>query len=672
MPHSLAPGLGTQIYYGDTVGYLRPPPRSDATAGHLSQNSSVMISDTNQFLSTSGYPGEQSLSLAGGGLLARRAALRSLNTDSTSMGPSCQVIHPLGGHQTYGTQSGGSGTGYVFETIPQPQIKVTPASPPSGSRPHPCENANEEPDTGSHSQINSTELYSSDAPGPSSSQNHPWDNYCAGLEALNCKVEEQKFAPAQPSCDPIAVVMGHKYDPFNVMLMNRVIGQCVDPRYKNTPAAIATYHQLAMADDLFFDWIWTGKFLVNESYIFEYQYRARSRPEMPDQARRDRRVIFLFAKDQTTGTLGWHKVVNGFVCRKPCGMQAPPAEYEDTLNLWQYFFRKAGGPVDMNRYAQLVAPNYIDYSQEAVRENKRLTNMVPGPTASRAAYHHATEDIISSDEAKSIPDFIPSRDVDVGPIASDTLASATTSVSGPPPIDPNIMATHDLEVKVDAEDSNDAFLGFVGEFFNIDAHTHSFPAPAAPVNDVSGSSASPIPSALVSLPNSRMASYHIPTPIDLWPNSDVSAGTTTAPEAPLVPAGNDTFLYAPVSDTKDLGILSGSLNENIDVPPVQNTGESASSTAFDPFGVYGAGLTPSENGDIGFFEATMTDLPNLHDVHDSTMFWSEPSLMPPDQHPGLPTFPQGTSYDADPAREGNQEEGNAMQDAGGDVKMGSE
>ncbi|KAI1165798.1 hypothetical protein F5B18DRAFT_669145 [Nemania serpens] len=520
---SSTPGLGTQIY-GAALDYLSfSPPRSDAVDGRHSQGSSAVPSGTNQFSSTTGQGWELSLGPVGG------AAHQSSNSSSSSSRPSGQITRQREVYHPSSTQSTHHELQFILASFPNPnpQIQVTPSSPPSGSGPRYIENASDEQDTGSNPPTTSTGASSHDVPETSSSQDHldggsPQALNPAYMEAQNGGVEEQEENPSvKPFRDPIALVLGCKYDVFNGFMTSQVIGQCLDSKYRNTSTAIATYHQLAMADDLFFEGIWRGKFLVNESYIFEYHYPARSRPYIPDQARCDRRVIFVWARNRRTRTSGWHKVVEGYICPDPCEMQAPPAEYEETLNLLRYFFQKAGGLLNMNRYAKLVAPEYIDNSQDAVSQNKRAINAALGPTASRSAYSIATPEIMSSDTARSIPDFIPSKKMNLSPI--------------------------DFSVDVDTQDSDDAT---VGEFFNMEAASSSS---TAPVNDVSGSSVPPTPATQPLSPISLFRNDEAPDVshdenlgVMLDPETDVS--DSTAPLDPFDihglgpdPSNNDDF-----------------------------------------------------------------------------------------------------------------------------------
>ncbi len=150
---------------------------------------------------------------------------------------------------------------------------------------------------------------------------------------------DDELLAVQPPQGRTAIIMDDSYDIYNASVLARVVEECKKGMYQNTPSAIATYHQLAMADDLYYGEIWKGRFMVNESSIIEYHNPAPSRPEVPDHERRDRRQVFAWVQD-VSGKTGWCKVVGGNKLVPAVGMKAPPAEYVDVLNLWRYFFNR--------------------------------------------------------------------------------------------------------------------------------------------------------------------------------------------------------------------------------------------------------------------------------------------------------------------------------------------
>lgn len=623
-PNSLIPGLGTQIY-GNFVESTSAR-RSNSISGHGLRNDFAVPSSTNQHFNP---PGQESVptlrSVTGYYQDNRYVAHRNSTSSTSSSRPPSQTIRPPARYEPGETQAGHSGGQSVIRSFQNPQIQITSSSLPSGNGTDFAKNVTGERGLGSiNPPIASTGDSSSDAPGPSSSQNDPRGTLSAFLEGL-----QNENTPVQPSRGPMAIALGHKYDVFNTALMNRVTAQCMDEQYRNTPTAIATYHQLAMADDLFFDRIWTGKFLVNDSYIFEYQYRARSRPDMPDQARRDRRVIFVWAENQRTRTSGWHRVVDGRIFPEPCCMKAPPAEYEDTLNLWRFFFQKVGGLVNVDRYAQLVVPHYIDNSQDAIDQNKRAVNMARGPTASRSAYRIAPDAVIFSDDARLTTDFIFSTDLDPSPITGNTLTGATTSFTGPSSLDPS-TTTDEFGVDVAIKDPGNVVLS---QFYDMDAGGYIRRALSAPT-----------------------------APIGLYPDLDVSAAVTAAPDTSLVPAGNDIGLSTSVLH-----------NENLDIPPAPETGASAPSALFDLSDIYGHDTTlgTHDNSFSSYFDEAFADISALVAADDPSLFWNNALPMSPRQpldHPPLPL----TADNNDPLLQGGHEEENEAKDGGVDVQAKSD
>ncbi|KAJ2981592.1 hypothetical protein NUW58_g6653 [Xylaria curta] len=263
---------------------------------------------------------------------------------------------------------------------------------------------------------------------------------------------------------PRAIIMNDNYDVLNPDIMARVAQQCEDPTYRNTSQAIATYHQLEMADDLHYSGKWKGRFMVNQSSIFEHHNAPQSRPETQgnDLARTDRRLRFRLVQF-SDGETGWVKVFDSNLCVRTSSMQCPPAEYENTLDLYKYFFARAPGNPSIERYAQLVAPGYIDDSPAAIAANQQIVGMLPGADSRRAALRVATEAQASSAEALAAPHFIPtvtfndsvSSDANTPPgrplLANNDIASGSTTA--PPSIphasmDSGATGTHPGQVGI--------------------------------------------------------------------------------------------------------------------------------------------------------------------------------------------------------------------------------
>ncbi|KAI0799045.1 hypothetical protein GGR55DRAFT_524039 [Xylaria sp. FL0064] len=204
---------------------------------------------------------------------------------------------------------------------------------------------------------------------------------------------------------PVATIMADGYDVFNPAILARVENDCKTDKLRNTPSAIATYHQVAMADDLYSKGIWRKKFYINQGAIFDLYTPAPSRHPVPDTERKVLRMLFLLCRKR--GENAWYKVVEGGSLVPARRMELPPAEYVDSLNLWKYFFVRAQCAESVEKYAELVAPGYIDNSPEAHRANTIRVGMFPGAKEGTAALHLATPAEASSQAALEPPDFIP-------------------------------------------------------------------------------------------------------------------------------------------------------------------------------------------------------------------------------------------------------------------------
>ncbi|KAI1108805.1 hypothetical protein F5Y14DRAFT_458933 [Nemania sp. NC0429] len=617
-------GLGTQIY-GASLDLLKPPQPSAANAGQSSQRGFTVPSNASQ---SSNLPGLQ------------WSATQSFHNPQSQEASSSLL--PASGPQ------------YPENLKVEPGIVFDPLLVPTPTMPF-------------------------DAPGGFSSQDYlggefPWSSYSDYPELpLGGKVEEQaENPPVQPSPDPMAVALAPDYDPFNAFLMRRVEGQCVDARYKNSPTAITTYHQLAMADDLFYGNFWTGKFMVNESYIFEYLFRTDSHPEMPDQARKDRRVIFIWVENKVTQINAWHKVVNGYIFPHPCGMQPLPAEYEDTLNLLQFFYKKIGGFMKVEEYAQIAAPDYVDNSPDADEQNRRAVNNLPGPTASRAAYRMATPDMMSSEDAKSIPDFIPTRNIAPEPNALDE--SGLMNLTNLPPLDP--QTAHEMAMDIYRECTANASVAVTA------APDATADAPADAPADAS-----------VNAPADASADAPAGAPADA--PADASAGVTAnalagapaapadapagAPAAPAdapahapasAPADGITGFEPPVSNDENFYAHSGSPNVYFGFSPDTEMDGSDPSSSLNPFNVITPDAAPGNDDDIySFFEDALASFPAVPYPDDLNQSCDNPLLMP-SQSPSDPHF--YSNFDVSQFLHESHEEENETRDEDGDAQMSSQ
>ncbi|KAF2968093.1 hypothetical protein GQX73_g5506 [Xylaria multiplex] len=197
----------------------------------------------------------------------------------------------------------------------------------------------------------------------------------------------------EPAQGRPAIIMDDNYNVYNDSLLARVAQECENGPYKNTVKAIVTYHQLGMADDLYYGGIWKGRFMVNQENIVEYHNPASSCPEYEDEMRGDRRCIFIWIRD-INGRKGWGKLVGANAVVPATGMKNPSAEFEGVLDLWKYFFNRVPCTApDVHRYAELVASQHISLYPAQIDENKpegRLRIATAQEAATRAQSMPAT------------------------------------------------------------------------------------------------------------------------------------------------------------------------------------------------------------------------------------------------------------------------------------------
>ncbi|KAJ8121458.1 hypothetical protein ONZ43_g2095 [Nemania bipapillata] len=226
--------------------------------------------------------------------------------------------------------------------------------------------------------------------------------------------------------------MSDDYDVLNRAVLDRVHRRCTVSDYRNTVRAIATYHQSAMADDLFYHGYWKGLFMVNEGAIIEYHNPAASHPEgIAERQRTDRRLIFIWTHD-INGRSGWCRVVENSALIPVPGMQEPPVEFQGTLNLWRFFFDRirAPGARSPSRYAELVAPRHIDNGVNANTVNMTRLGMTPGADPSRAALRVATRAEIAAAETAPGIRYLTPADPSLPSNADYIMAVGSPNVGG--------------------------------------------------------------------------------------------------------------------------------------------------------------------------------------------------------------------------------------------------
>ncbi|KAI0411541.1 hypothetical protein F5X98DRAFT_383544 [Xylaria grammica] len=244
-------------------------------------------------------------------------------------------------------------------------------------------------------------------------------NPLMGSFNLEDTIEEPTMGPPRR---PRATVMSDNYDVLSASLVARVRKGCLRGPY-NASKWIATNHQLMMADDLFYGGVWKERFMVNEDTIIEYHNPASSRAEVGGTERIDCRTIFLRMKGSRDGSV-WCKTFGENKMVASLEMEGDNTEFRGVLNLWKYFFHRAGGDQTYDGYATLVAPDYIDHSLSTAGEDAVLLSFALRFNLTPIAPFKATPEEALSQEARSIPDFIPA--------VSFSPASSVAVIADPP------------------------------------------------------------------------------------------------------------------------------------------------------------------------------------------------------------------------------------------------
>ncbi|KAI3319378.1 hypothetical protein HD806DRAFT_525661 [Xylariaceae sp. AK1471] len=206
-------------------------------------------------------------------------------------------------------------------------------------------------------------------------------NYSGNAENLPAIPQQQEHIQPQPQAQGpsvSAIVREDGYDIFNSAVLARVRALCEAARYQNTPSAIFTFHQFAIADELFYGGIWTQSFMINGSSIIEYHQPEQSLPVLPDRQRRDRRITFRLIRD-ARGIQSWAAIARMRSIIPGRAMDDPPVDFEGVLNLMNYIFDRVPFPRDdLVQYAQVVAPQHVTLASNAENQNQIALSMVPG------------------------------------------------------------------------------------------------------------------------------------------------------------------------------------------------------------------------------------------------------------------------------------------------------
>ncbi|KAK5632763.1 hypothetical protein RRF57_008477 [Xylaria bambusicola] len=213
----------------------------------------------------------------------------------------------------------------------------------------------------------------------------PSGNTSMGSHGMNMS----RGPPAAPRYDSNVIITSDGFNVFHPTLLTKVASECAKGIFRSCPQAVVTFHQLLMADHLYYSGIWAGWFVVNENVLVEYHRPAAAMPDISEHRRRDRRGAILRCKGlfDETGWCGdtgevivreYTDPVTGGKREKRSKVFAPVEEMETrpareihVLNLRKYFYNRSLCS-DINEYARLVAPGWVDYSLDAVYDNLKL------------------------------------------------------------------------------------------------------------------------------------------------------------------------------------------------------------------------------------------------------------------------------------------------------------
>ncbi|KAI0456273.1 hypothetical protein F5B21DRAFT_522734 [Xylaria acuta] len=392
------------------------------------------------------------------------------------------------------------------------------------------------------------------------------------------------------------IIMADNYNIFNPSLMARVAAECENNPYMNTPAAISTYHQMGMADDLFYGGIWRGMFIVNGGHIIEYDNPAPRRPEVHELLRRDRRLIMSRVKKSVDKT-SWYSVINGkaLLPTGAEGMEDPPAEYQNTLDLLKYFYIRVPCAPSIDRYAELVAPLHVDWSPEANNENMAIVGMTPGSNPVTAALRLATPAEASSDEAKTAIRHIPAVRFDDPPFAAtETPAApaAPVNVGMAPSASAALLSPVGTSM---APNATGTIPGYLDLFPDLGVASSASATPAPPVD----------------------STWYDPSGFGLIPYQDIapnapSASGATLPLADTHTAQDTTGLeeYTTLGDYENQDLVPYHPSESVHMPPFEN-----SSTSYNITGSSNPAY-PNTSQDPGAILASTDTVPSLPSPND--------------------------------------------------------
>ncbi|KAI0107769.1 hypothetical protein GGR51DRAFT_559102 [Nemania sp. FL0031] len=377
-------------------------------------------------------------------VLNKEARLRRFKTNSTSNGITNQTTGQPGGHDVdHGLPSDISFSALLRDaTFPDILLPATSVSGDGFERPRPAEVQNHQGLSGDDDGLDTptrprgrvinppdgavadpgpnlmraqimARTFPQYAPGPSGAQDplegsSPLISQTILSDPFTGRNDEgdDNEASVRTLSPPKSRILDDNFDVLNQPLLDWVARQCRDSRYRNTPTAIMTYHQLRMADCLVYRNTTTKrKFMINETCIIEYHNPGETLPLVADELRTDRRLIFVFVEGPNRRKC-WCRVRSNRILVPTPQMLPPPAEFENVLNLWQYFRLRTNFPSSVEAYAELVAPGYVDRSYDAVNSNILRLGMHPEANPDTAAFRLATMEEAIEAEADPEPKFL--------------------------------------------------------------------------------------------------------------------------------------------------------------------------------------------------------------------------------------------------------------------------
>ncbi|KAI2638624.1 hypothetical protein GGS21DRAFT_449411 [Xylaria nigripes] len=262
--------------------------------------------------------------------------------------------------------------------------------------------------------------------------------------------EEMCPAPDIPRRPFNAIIKRDGFDVLNPQILERILKACKETPYINTPQAIFTYHQLELADQIFYRGMWRQLFMVNDAQIFEYHQPELFSQATKDATRQDRRLIYVWVNNSSGGPT-WCRVFKGNKIFPVPTMMPPPAKFDNVLNLKGYLLERLPD-IGLMDYARGIAPEQVDFSPEGDDINAALLGMhqhadraaaalVPATreeAATRAACYLNKPILLRTRKDKSAKSAVTSAAASLVPGTAATTSNIVASMNVP--VDPHLTA----------------------------------------------------------------------------------------------------------------------------------------------------------------------------------------------------------------------------------------